>query len=124
MNRRMLACEIVNAYVIDLEVNLAGRCQSSVDQIFYHFGLRVDCDPFSGEFLEVDTVTAPIESQLDAVVHQTFALHSIANASLCQQVNRMLFQNSGTDTFLNVLAAAAFKNDGIDAAQVEQVRQH
>ena len=40
-----------------------------------------------------------------------------------EQVDRALFENAGADALLHVLAALRLDHDGLDALQVEQVRE-
>ena len=78
----------------------------------------------AGELAEVDAVAASAESQLDAVVHQALAPHSIAQAGFIQQVDGALLQHAGPDTLLDVLPAPGLDHHRLDALQVQQVRQH
>ena len=117
--------EIVDAGVGDFKVNLAAGGESRVGEIFYDFVLRVDGDGFSaGEVREIDAMRAAAETQIDSVVHQAFALQAFAHAGFFQQVYRALFENTGAHALLHVLAAAIFENDGFDAVEMQQMREH
>jgi hypothetical protein len=59
------------------------------------------------------------KAQLDAAVHQSFLLQASADAGLCQQVHRPLFENPRADALLGIFSAAAFEHDRLDSLQME-----
>jgi hypothetical protein len=69
-------------------------------------------------------MTLSIESQLNPMVNKALAFHAFADPGRKQQINRVLFEDSRAYALLHVLAAAAFKNDGINSTQMQQVRKH
>jgi hypothetical protein len=64
------------------------------------------------------------ELQLDPLVDEPFATQAIAYAHLGEQVDRPLLEHAGADSLLDVLAAPVLEDDGIDALEVQEVRQH
>ena len=64
------------------------------------------------------------EPQLDAVVDEPLAPQPLADADLVQQVDRALLQHARADPLLDVLAAPVLEHDGVDARQVQQMREH
>ena len=67
---------------------------------------------------------APFETQLDAVMDDALAVSRSADADLRQQIDGSLLEHAGPDALLDVLAAARLEDDGVDALQVQQVREH
>src|SRR5262249_34961251 len=61
--------------------------------------------------------------QPDAVVDAALALHPPADAAFDEQVRRALLQHASADGGLDLLAAAAFEHHGLDAVQVQQMRE-
>jgi hypothetical protein len=115
----------VDAGVGYFEVDFAASGEPGVGEVFHYFMLRVDCDCFTaGEIREIYSMSAAAEAQVHSVVHQPFALQSIADAGFFQQVHGALFQNTGADALLHILAAAIFEDDGFDAVEVQQVREN
>jgi hypothetical protein len=87
--------------------------------------LRVNHDALAiGQILEVDSMAASSEAQLDPVVDESFGLHPLGHAHLGEQVDCLLLEDAGTDALLNILAAAVLDYDGIDSIEIEQVREH
>ncbi len=111
--------------IVDLEHNLSAGAQPRLDQILHHFLLRVHRDrAAAGQLGQVDAVPAPTEAEPDAVVPQSFTTQPLAHAGLDHQVDSALLQHARAHALLNVLAAAALEDDGFNAAQVQQMREH
>jgi hypothetical protein len=66
-------------------------------------------------------MTAAAESQLDAVVHQSFTPEPIAKTGVTQQVDGALLKNAGPDALLDVFPAARLQHNRVDALQVQQM---
>ena len=66
----------------------------------------------------------PSKAEVDAVVTQPAALHARANAHRDQQIDRALFEHAGAYPFDDVIAAAVFDDDRVDAVQVQQLCEH
>ena len=69
-------------------------------------------------------MAAPVESQLDAVMGERFALEALADARFNEQINRALFEQARANALFDVFPAARFKNNGFDPLQVEQMGEH
>jgi hypothetical protein len=65
-----------------------------------------------------------LESKLNSIVKEAFFLHPRAHTHIGEQIHRALLQHTGPYTLLDILAAAIFEHDGIDALQVEKMGQH
>ena len=121
---RRLALEIVDADLTRLENNLPAVMQTRLNEILHHLVLRVNGDRApSGQLVHVDAVTHPIKTQLDAVMDQPLAAHALSHSRRVQQIHRALFEHTGADALLNILASLRLDYDGLDALNVEQMRE-
>ena len=80
--------------------------------------------PLPSELAEIDVAQRAVEAEMNAVVEHRLALHALADAGLDQEVGRPLFQEAGANAALDVVAAAVLQDDGFDAREVQQMRQH
>jgi hypothetical protein len=119
----LVALETFDTNVVNLEQDLTTRCDPSLNQIFDDFMLAVHGNRASGEILEIDAVALSSETQFDAVVNQTLALHSFGHAHLDEQIDGSGFENAGTDALLAILARPVFENNGLDALEMKEVRK-
>jgi hypothetical protein len=117
-----MAVQIMNTERFGFEEDFSTGVEAGGDEIFDDFVLGVDSDGFAaGEFGEIDTVAGVDETQLDAVVHQTFALQTGADAGVDQEIDGAFFENAGADALLDIIAAASFGDGGFDSLQVEKM---
>jgi len=119
-----VAFEAFDANVFNLEQDAAAGCDSSLNEIFDDFVLAVDGNRAPGEILEINAVALSPEPQFDAVVNESHALHSFADAHLGEQIDGAGFKNAGADALLAILARPVLENDGLDALQMKEVRQY
>lgn len=90
-----------------------------------YFGLPVDQNVPAGEALEVDAMRPSLECQQEAVVHQPFPHHPVADAGLLQQLHGCPFEQAGANAPLNVGARLALENDtGYPLTLQQQREQH
>jgi hypothetical protein len=61
-----------------------------------------------------------VEAQLDAVVHQPFAVHPGSGAAAAEHVHRRLLQHACPLPLLHVRAVTAFEYDAGDARAVQE----
>jgi hypothetical protein len=102
----------MQADCLGLEVHLAASIQASFHQILDHFLLAIDRNGAApGQFEHINAMTAPVEAQLDSMVHQAFALQAFAQAGFDQQIGRALFQHASSHTLFAMGPGAAFKDD-------------
>ena len=105
--------------VVDLEVERRAALETGCDQVLDDLGLAVDHDrAAAGQVAERDAVALAVELQLDPVVDDAFALacRSPTPAST-QEVDRALLEHAGADPVLDVVAAAALEDHGLDPAR-------
>src|SRR5207237_1751824 len=121
---RLARVEVVDRRVLNLEENLAASGEARGDQVLDHLVLRINHDRSpAGQAGKVDAVRAAAEAQIDAVVHEAFALHALADAGRLQQVDGALLEHAGADRRPDLLAAAQLEHHGVDSLQVQQVRK-
>ena len=65
----------------------------------------------------------PIEPELEALVHQPFAIEPVRQPGLAEEVDGALLEQAGPHPLLDVLPAAPLDHDGVHALQGEQVRE-
>ena len=110
--------------VFRLKQNASARCKPSLDQVFDDFMLSVNGDGASGEIFEIDTMALSGEAKFDTVVNQAFALHPFAHAHLREQIDGARLEHACANAFLAILAGSVFEHDGVDALEVEQMREY
>ena len=76
------------------------------------------------QLLEVEPVDVAVDADIDSPMRQAFALHARADTRLNQQVRRPMLHQPGADAVIDVLFAAVLDDDGLDALQVQEPRQH
>lgn len=110
--------------VFDFKNDLAIRLAARGDEIFDDFLLAIDGDAAAaGELEHIDAMAATIEAKFETVVDEAFASHAFANTGFVEQINRALFENAGTDTFFDVVAATGFHDDRLDSLKMQKVRK-
>ena len=65
----------------------------------------------------------PLDADLDAVVHQAFALHTRADARLLEQIDRALLDHAGADAAQHVARRVPLEDDVVDAVLMQQLAQ-
>lgn len=115
----------MNLHVGDAEADVAVVFETPGDEVLEDLVLWVDGDGAAvRQFVEVDAVAASAEPQFDAVVGEPFTLDAVAESGVDHQVDGVLFEHTGPDRALHLLAGAAFEHGGIDALQVQEMGQH
>jgi hypothetical protein len=124
-NLRERRIEIVYREIFNVENDVTARGEARLDEVLHYFLLRVHGDrAATGQFSHVDAMPTPVESEPDAIVPQSLALEAIADAGIDQQVNGPLFENARSNALLDVLSAAAFENDRLNAREMQKMREH
>src|SRR5207253_5536820 len=91
---RPLALDLVDADVLDLEVERQSGVEPRGDQVLHDLGLAVDDDRAAGELGERDVVALAVELEVDAVVDDPVAAHARAHAELVEQVGGALLEHA------------------------------
>jgi hypothetical protein len=111
----------VYAHVLGLEVEPAPSRLAGDVEVLGDLGLAVDRHAAAGQVDEVDAPAPAVDAQLDAAVDQPLAVQALADLRLVEQVHRPPLEHAGSDTALDVGAAASFQDDGLDAGQVQDL---
>src|SRR5690349_21813524 len=112
---RLVGRDVLQSARFGLEVDLAARLKPELDQILEHLVLGVDGnDAAVGKIVQVDAVAAAGKAQLEAVVHEALALHTLASADLGHEVDGGLLQHAGPDGGFDRLTRAALDDHRVD----------
>src|SRR5215475_8471555 len=110
---------------MNLEINFSPCGQSRVDQISYDFCLRIDGDGApASQVVKVNAMIATLKAQCNSVMNEALTPQPVSHTHVRQQVNGVLFENAGAHPLLYMFASSRFQHDGLNALQVQQVRQH
>ena len=107
-----IAAEVVDRDVGRFVAHVTAGGHPGIAEVLLDFGLAVDRDLLAGETLEVNTMDAAGKGHLEAVVHDAFALESLTDSGLDQQIDSALLEQSRADARFDVLACLALENDG------------
>ena len=77
-DRRPAPINIVKRHFAALETHIPSVCQTKSDQVLHHLVLSIDGHVLTREFYEGDSMQHAIQSQVDAIVAQTFAIETVA----------------------------------------------
>ena len=58
-----------------------------------------------------------------AVVDEPFALEPVVQSDSGKEIDRTLFENAGAHAIDDILFAAGFENEGVDAVEVQQLSE-
>ena len=112
----------MNAQVLGLEKNSGSGFESCRDEILHDLVLAVHGDgTAAGELAQGDAVTHAVELEVESLVDEPFAIHPVADAERAEQVDGSLLQHARANPPDDVVTAALFQDDGVDACQMEQV---
>jgi hypothetical protein len=93
------------------------------DQIAYQQVLAVHHHVLAGEAMEVDAVVLGVEAQDDTFMPEAGCSHRTADPGFEQELLDDVFQYAGANAVFNVIARAGLQDDGLDPAEVEEVRE-
>src|SRR5215468_1406325 len=110
---------------MNLEINFSPCRQSRVDQISYDFCLRIDGDGApASQVVKVNAMIATLKTQCNSVVNEALTSQPVSHTHVRQQVNGVLLENAGAHPLLYIFASSRFQHDGLNALQVQEVRQY
>ena len=69
-------------------------------------------------------MACPVEGEIDAVVPHPLARQPPADAGLAHQVDRPLLEHARAHALDDVLTAAVFEDDRVDAFEMQQLSEH
>jgi hypothetical protein len=120
----LVGIDVAHRDAVDVEQEIPAGVEPRRDQVLDDFVLCVDGNRAPARQLrKVDPVTPPAEAELDAVVDEALALHPLADAGLGEKVDGALFEHAGPNRALDLVPAADFEHDRLDALQMKQMRQ-
>jgi hypothetical protein len=86
--------------------------------------LAVDGDHATiSQLAQRDAVALTAELEIDAVVHEPFAVHAGAEPEGPEQIDGSLLEHAGAQASLDVRTIATFDDDRLDAVGMEDVRE-
>jgi hypothetical protein len=112
----------VNGHALSFKENLAFCSEPCCDEIFHNLLLGIDRDTAARQGLEIDAMPLLVETNLHAVMNQSFPLHALAQPHIRQKVDGTLLQDPGPHSLLTVLAASTLDHNRIDSSLVQEVR--
>jgi hypothetical protein len=75
----------------------------------------------AGKAGQVDAPPLAFESQFETMMQRAFRLHPRAHAGFSEQIHRALLEHTCSDGRFDLLAAARFQHDGLDAAKMKKM---
>jgi hypothetical protein len=115
---------IVQADVLDLEINLRAVGEAACDQVLDDFLLAVDRDALAHELAKVEVMQRAIEAEENTVMEHRLALQALAYARFDQEIGRPLLEHARAHPLLHVGAAAVLQHDRVNPAAMQQMREH
>jgi hypothetical protein len=98
----------VEAHVAGLEADLSSSGEARVDEVFHDLVLSVHRDrPTARQLGERDAMPLALELQVNAVVDEPLAIHSLPDAEGAKEVDGSLLEHASTKPFLDVFTVAA-----------------
>ncbi len=95
-----------------------------VHQVARDLRLAIDQHALAaGQRREIDAVAFAADEDLEAVVHEAFAVHAVADAGLVEQVDGDLLEHARTDAAEHVVAGLPLEHDRVDARPVQQLAE-
>ena len=64
-----------------------------------------------------------VELEIDAAVDDAFAIETLRDSRLAEQVRGRLLEHTSADALLAVLAASLLEDDGLDSGDLEQTSE-
>jgi hypothetical protein len=121
---RPRAVKAADRNVTAFESNIAARGDPGMGEIRLNLGLTVHGDLAPHEPLEIDSMHVIIECHLESAMHQTLPTQALIHTGLRQQLNGPGLEKPGAYPRSDIFKEAALDDDGIDAASLQELRQH
>ena len=93
------------------------------DEILHHLLLAVDGHDLAGEIGERNAMAHAVEAQLDAMMREALRVQAVRHPRLGQRIDAALFQQPRAHALLDIAARARLQHHGLDARQMQQMRQ-
>jgi hypothetical protein len=79
--------------------------------------------PPVGKPIKGNATSFTVKAEDDTTMPEALSVQAIGDIQFIEKVNRILFKQACTRTLLNIFAATAFQNPGIDPCSFKQQRQ-
>ena len=121
---RLRAVEAMHGDVRGLVDGPQSRAGARLHQVARDLGLAIDEHALATRQPgEIDAVPFIADEDLEAVVHEAFAMHARADAGFVQQIDGHLLEHARTDPAEHVFAGLPLEHDRIDAGPVQQLAE-
>ena len=120
----LVALQIVRRHVLGVVDDHALQTVARLVQVLGQLGLAVHHHRAAAAVLvQIDPLHLAVVGDEEAFVDLAFAVHALAALRLAHQRGEAVLQHAGADAAEHVLAALPLQHDGVDALQVQQLRQ-
>jgi len=98
--------------------------EPSGDEILHDLVLAVNGDhSAASQLVQRNAMSLTFELQVDAVVHEPFAIQASAQTQCAEQINGSLLEHAGAETAFDIRAVSSLDNYRVDAVMVKDVRE-
>ena len=120
---RGVARHLVGGYVRRLVDDRAAHGVAGFVEVLGDLGLAVDADLVAGQIFQIDPVPHAPEREVQPAVPERFLLQPPGDLRLAEQVDHAAFEHARADAAHDIGPALAFQDHGLDAVQVQQLRE-
>src|SRR5262249_22520101 len=106
---RMSCFEIDGSYILGSINDVGAALSVCVHEVAGKLGLAVNSNVCAQQSLEVDAQTSALESECDAVMHQTFAVQPFPASCCMKHVDRYSLEKPRADSPEHIFARLTFK---------------
>jgi hypothetical protein len=101
----------VDGNVVDFEQQRSAAGEPLLNQILHNLLLAINGDALVYQRLEIDTMQIAVDANVYAPMQHPFALQAIAYSHIAEEIGGPVFDQAGSNTIFDVVAAAIFDND-------------
>jgi hypothetical protein len=110
--------------VVDLEQQWPSVSQSAGNQILHDLLLAVDGNALVHQCLEIDAVEIAVDADVDSPMQHALPLQAFTYSYISEQVGGPMLDQSRADSVFDIIAAAIFDDDRVNALQMQEPCQH
>ena len=112
-------------HVFGVMDDLAFHAVARFVEVARELGLAVHNDGIAATvFVDVDALHRAVVGDKEAFVNFAFAIHAFAAFRFTHELGETVLQHARADAAQDVLAALPFEHDGVDALEVQELREH
>ena len=113
-----------NRHVSGIEIDRTPGRHACFDQVLHDLVLSVNSDDLSaGQVGHVDPMAASLEAEIETLMAQATLQHPVAHTHCDQHIDCALLEDTCPHPVDDVLTAAVLDDHGIDAIEMQQVRE-